>query len=136
MSFIVFKGYKADEENILNVHSSGAKTIEKCVYHNMDMLESGYAWSQVEFYHTEIGFFCFAYNPWSHTNDLYLFYVYPERRDRKEEQLELALQLSTLPLWACVPHGNEKCNKFYKKHSNQVITLDNAKCYELIKGDR
>lgn len=131
MALCVLKGYKADEENILNVHSSGDSTIEECVAHNISIIQSEYAWSQVEFYQTDVGFFCFAFSPWTNTNDLYLFYVYPEYRHRKEEQLQLALQLSTLPLWAYVPHNNEKCNRFYQKHCKNSDFTEYAMCYSL-----
>ena len=129
------KGYRADKENILNVHSSGCETIEECVDHNISIIQSEYAPSQVEFYETDIGFFCIAYSPYTGANDLYLFYVYPSQRYRKCEQLDLAIELSDLTLVACIPHDNVKCNRFFSRTCIKKITSDCAMIYILSKKD-
>lgn len=132
----ITRGYEADEDNILAVHTSGGGGIDECAKSNVEVMQKGYAESQTEFYETDIGFFCIAYNPLNSANDLYLFYVYPEQRHRKQEQLEVVKSLSRLPLWACIPYKNEKCNRFYKNNCKFQTVVGGHPCYLLRKrGD-
>lgn len=132
----IVEGYIADKDNILKVHTSNAETIEECAAFNVSKMLEAYVWSQVEFYKTEIGFFCLAYSLHTGCNDLYLFYVYPEYRHRKKEQLDLVVELSDLPIYAALPHKNIKCNRFFKKHCVDTHETEHVTVYLLSKKDK